>query len=169
MYSMRTRLNNFSEFSNFILQAIIYYQRHSPPPTYIHPLPSTSSTKCSFWLVDQTQAQLSMEYFVSNLGQTDQAVLTVILQEVKALSLTHPDLLTHNIDKVSKLSQNGSSAVRILVQQLREDNQKRSGRGTGYMYLLQVPIKKSLLYWYKYMLLYTYLNTVSVFISIKQR
>ena len=128
MYSMRTRLNNFSEFSNFILQAIIYYQRHSPPPTYIHPLPSTSSTKCSFWLVVQTQAQLSMEYFVSNLGQTDQAVLTVILQEVKALSLTHPDLLTHNIDKVSKLSQNGSSAVRILVQQLREDNQKRSGR-----------------------------------------
>lgn len=94
----------------------------------------------------QTQAQLSMEYFVSNLGQTDQAVLTVILQEVKALSLTHPDLLTHNIDKVSKLSQNGSSAVRILVQQLREDNQKRSGRGAGYMYLLQVLIQKSLLY-----------------------
>ncbi|XP_022345300.2 ventricular zone-expressed PH domain-containing protein homolog 1-like [Crassostrea virginica] len=76
--------------------------------------------------INETQAQLSMEYFVSNLSQTDQAVLTVILQEVKALSLTHPDLLTHNIDKVSKLSQNGSSAVRILVQQLREDNQKRS-------------------------------------------
>lgn len=73
----------------------------------------------------QDQAQLSMEYFVSNLTQTDQAVLTVILQEIKALGLTHPDLLAQNMDKIGKLSQNGSSAVRILVQQLKEDNKKR--------------------------------------------
>lgn len=73
----------------------------------------------------QDQAQLSMEYFVSNLTQTDQAVLTVILQEIKALGLTHPDQLAQNMDKIGKLSQNGSSAVRILVQQLKEDNKKR--------------------------------------------
>lgn len=73
----------------------------------------------------QDQAQLSMEYFVSNLTQTDQAVLTVILQEIKALGLTHPDLLAQNMDKIGKLSQNSSSAVRILVQQLKEDNKKR--------------------------------------------
>eukprot|EP00105_Crassostrea_gigas_P030983 XP_011453537.1 PREDICTED: ventricular zone-expressed PH domain-containing protein homolog 1 [Crassostrea gigas] len=76
--------------------------------------------------INEDQAQLSMEYFVSNLTQTDQAVLTVILQEIKALGLTHPDLLAQNMDKIGKLSQNGSSAVRILVQQLKEDNKKRS-------------------------------------------
>lgn len=37
--------------------------------------------------INEDQAQLSMEYFVSNLTQTDQAVLTVILQEIKALGL----------------------------------------------------------------------------------
>ncbi|XP_062571516.1 ventricular zone-expressed PH domain-containing protein homolog 1-like [Saccostrea cucullata] len=76
--------------------------------------------------INEEQAQLSMNYFVSNLTQTDQAVLTVILQEIKALSINHPELLADNMDKISKLSQNGSSAVRILVQQLKDDNKKRS-------------------------------------------
>lgn len=93
------------------------------------PLLSVDASTCTYvvWslCVTQNQAQLSMEYFVSNLTQTDQAVLTVILQEIKALGLTHPELLTQNMDKIGKLSQNGSSAVRILVQQLKEDNKKR--------------------------------------------
>lgn len=70
-----------------------------------------------------------MAYFVSNLNQTDQSVLTVILQEVKALSLTHPELLVENMDKISKLSQSGSSAIRILVQQLKDDEKKRQALG----------------------------------------
>ncbi|XP_048762848.2 ventricular zone-expressed PH domain-containing protein homolog 1-like [Ostrea edulis] len=76
--------------------------------------------------INEEQAQQSMAYFVSNLNQTDQSVLTVILQEVKALSLTHPELLVENMDKISKLSQSGSSAIRILVQQLKDDEKKRS-------------------------------------------
>lgn len=98
-----------------------YYQEMSEP------LLSVDASTYVVWslCVTQNQAQLSMEYFVSNLTQTDQAVLTVILQEIKALGLTHPELLTQNMDKIGKLSQNGSSAVRILVQQLKEDNKKR--------------------------------------------
>ena len=72
----------------------------------------------------QTQARKSMEYFISSLSLTDQTALTVVLQEIKALSLTNHALLAENITEVGKLAQSGSSAVRILVQQLKEDHKK---------------------------------------------
>ena len=65
-----------------------------------------------------------MDYFLSCLGLKDQAVLAVILQEIKALSINSPSLLEENIVEISKLSQNGSSTVRLLVQQLKEDLKK---------------------------------------------
>lgn len=65
-----------------------------------------------------------MDYFISQLGSSDQTALTVTLQEVKALSVNHSSLLTENIEHISKLSQSGSSAVRLLVQQLKDDQKK---------------------------------------------
>ena len=65
-----------------------------------------------------------MEYFISSLSLTDQTALTVVLQEIKALSLTNHALLAENIAEIGKLAQSGSSAVRILVQQLKEDHKK---------------------------------------------
>ncbi|XP_060066450.1 protein melted-like [Ylistrum balloti] len=76
--------------------------------------------------LNKDYARKSMEYFVSQFASADQTVLTVILQEIKALSLNNHDLLALNLEEISKLSQNGSSAVRILVQQLKEDNNKYS-------------------------------------------
>ncbi|OWF39852.1 Ventricular zone-expressed PH domain-containing protein-like 1 [Mizuhopecten yessoensis] len=76
--------------------------------------------------IHKDYARKSMDYFVSQFGSADQTALTVILQEIKALSLNNHDLLDLNLEEISKLSRNGSSAVRILVQQLKEDNSKYS-------------------------------------------
>ena len=65
-----------------------------------------------------------MVYFVSSLNLKDQTALAVILQEVKALSINNHSLLEENSIEISKLSQSGSSAVRLLVQQLKEDLKK---------------------------------------------
>ena len=66
-----------------------------------------------------------MNYLVSSLSTlTDQSALVVILQEIKAVGLLHHNLLADNITEISKLSQCGSSAVRILVHQLKDDNKK---------------------------------------------
>ncbi|CAG2226491.1 Ventricular zone-expressed PH domain-containing protein [Mytilus edulis] len=77
--------------------------------------------------IDQDNARRSMVYFVSCLGMKDQTALAVILQEIKALSINNHSLLEENIIEISKLSQSGSSAVRLLVQQLKDDlkNSKR--------------------------------------------
>ena len=72
----------------------------------------------------QENAKKSMVYFVSSLNLKDQTALAVILQEVKALSINNHSLLEENIIEISKLSQSGSSAVRLLVQQLKEDLKK---------------------------------------------
>ncbi|KAK3105302.1 hypothetical protein FSP39_021942 [Pinctada imbricata] len=76
--------------------------------------------------IDETQARSSMKYFMSSLSLADQTALTVALQEIKALCLSHHALLAENIEEISKLAQSGSSAVRILVQQLKEDHKKYS-------------------------------------------
>lgn len=65
-----------------------------------------------------------MDYFVSCLSMKDQTALAVILQEIKALCINNHDLLEENIVEISKLSQSGSSTVRLLVQQLKEDLKK---------------------------------------------
>lgn len=65
-----------------------------------------------------------MDYFVSCLSMKDQTALAVILQEIKALCINNHDLLEGNIVEISKLSQSGSSTVRLLVQQLKEDLKK---------------------------------------------
>ncbi|KAK3609256.1 hypothetical protein CHS0354_006181 [Potamilus streckersoni] len=74
------------------------------------------------------EAKKSMEYMVSQLGMTDHTALVAILQEVKALGIAHPQLLMENMAEINKLSQSGSSAVRILVQQIKEENKKYNGQ-----------------------------------------
>ena len=81
--------------------------------------------------IDEENAKKSMVYFVSSLNLMDQTALAVILQEVKALSINNHSLLEENIIEISKLSQSGSSAVRLLVQQLKEDLKKYSSPPQG--------------------------------------
>ncbi|XP_052212839.1 ventricular zone-expressed PH domain-containing protein homolog 1-like [Dreissena polymorpha] len=79
--------------------------------------------------VSQPHAIRSMAYLVLLLAKvTDQSALVVILQEIKALGLLHHELLEDNISEISRLSQSGSSSVRILVHQLKEDHKKYSGQ-----------------------------------------
>lgn len=73
----------------------------------------------------QVQAGHCMTYLVALLSSlNDQSALVVILQEIKALGLLHHDLLADNIAEISRLSQSGSSSVRILVHQIKEDDKK---------------------------------------------
>lgn len=81
--------------------------------------------------IDEENAKKSMVYFVSSLNLKDQTALAVILQEVKALSINNHSLLEENIIEISKLSQSGSSAVRLLVQQLKDDLKKYSSPPQG--------------------------------------
>lgn len=74
--------------------------------------------------IDKENAKKSMDYFVSCLSLKDQTALAVILQEMKALCINNHDLLEENIIEISKLSQSGSSTVRLLVQQLKDDLKK---------------------------------------------
>ncbi|XP_052820227.1 protein melted-like [Mya arenaria] len=68
-------------------------------------------------------------YLVSLLsGLSDQASLVVFLQEIKALGLIHHSLLADHMQEISRLSQSGSSSVRILVHQLKDDSKKYSGQ-----------------------------------------
>lgn len=79
--------------------------------------------------VSQVHAVKTMNYLVSLLSSlTDQSALVVILQEIKAIGLLHHNLLADNIADISKLSQCGSSAVRILVHQLKDDHKKYCGQ-----------------------------------------
>lgn len=74
----------------------------------------------------QPHAVKSMSYLVSLLTSlNDQSALVVILQEIKALGLQHHGLLADNIGEISRLSQSGSSSVRILVHQLKDDSKKK--------------------------------------------
>ena len=65
-----------------------------------------------------------MNYLVSQLNLTDQSALVGVLQEIKALGLLYHDLLADNMGEINKLSQCGSSAVRLLVHQLKDDLKK---------------------------------------------
>ncbi|XP_052760397.1 ventricular zone-expressed PH domain-containing protein-like [Mya arenaria] len=79
--------------------------------------------------VSLPHAVRTMGYLVSLLsGLSDQASLVVILQEIKALGLIHHSLLADHMQEISRLSQSGSSSVRILVHQLKDDSKKYSGQ-----------------------------------------
>ncbi|CAG5118467.1 unnamed protein product [Candidula unifasciata] len=74
--------------------------------------------------VSQEQAQKSVRYLVSKLTGMDQSVLPAVLQEIRGLGLRHHSLIEEHLDKICKLSTSGSSAVRLLVQQIQEDVRK---------------------------------------------
>ncbi|KAL4221293.1 sensory organ morphogenesis [Mactra antiquata] len=95
-------------------------------PVYIHQVVQIIG---AIGTVSQVNAVQTMNYLVSLLSTlTDQSGLVGILQEIKALGLLHHNLLADNIAEISKLSQCGSSAVRILVHQLKDDHKKYSGQ-----------------------------------------
>lgn len=66
-----------------------------------------------------------MAYFVLKLPGMDQSVLPSVLQEIRTLGQANHALLEENLDRICKLSSSGSSAVRHLVQQIREDVRKQ--------------------------------------------
>ncbi|XP_059164371.1 ventricular zone-expressed PH domain-containing protein homolog 1-like [Physella acuta] len=76
--------------------------------------------------ISQDQAKKSMDYLVGKLGGMDPSILPAVLQEIRGLSLTNHSLLSENMDKISKLSTSGSSSVRLMVQQIRDDVRKHN-------------------------------------------
>ncbi|GFO21955.1 triosephosphate isomerase, partial [Plakobranchus ocellatus] len=74
--------------------------------------------------INKEEAERSMTYLVSHLSSADQSVLPCVLQEMRGLGLIWPDLIEEHIEQISKLSGSGSSAVRLMVQQIREDLRK---------------------------------------------
>ncbi|WAQ96782.1 hypothetical protein MAR_029472 [Mya arenaria] len=77
-------------------------------------------------IIDHPHVLMTMGYLVSLLSElSDQASLVVILQEIKGL--IHHSLLADHMQEISRLSQSGSSSVRILVHQLKDDCKKYSG------------------------------------------
>lgn len=74
--------------------------------------------------LSEEQAKKSMDYLVSKLGGMDKSILPSVLQEIRGLGLCNHCLLSDNMDKISKLSTSSSSAVRLMVQQIRDDVRK---------------------------------------------
>ncbi|CAL1527244.1 unnamed protein product [Lymnaea stagnalis] len=74
--------------------------------------------------LSEEQAKKSMDYLISKLGGMDKSILPSVLQEIRGLGLGNHCLLSDNMDKISKLSTSSSSAVRLMVQQIREDVRK---------------------------------------------
>ena len=65
-----------------------------------------------------------MEYLSSQLSVTDPTMLPLVLQELRGLGQVHRGLLPLAMEEVEKLATSGSSAVRLLVQQIKEDHKK---------------------------------------------
>ncbi|XP_064611222.1 ventricular zone-expressed PH domain-containing protein homolog 1-like isoform X2 [Liolophura sinensis] len=77
--------------------------------------------------LSESHAKESLEYLVGQLASTEHAIQPIVLQEIRALCLTNHSLLAEHIAEINKLGQNCASSVRILVEQLKDDNQKYSG------------------------------------------
>ncbi|XP_076451908.1 ventricular zone-expressed PH domain-containing protein homolog 1-like isoform X2 [Babylonia areolata] len=77
--------------------------------------------------VDEEEGEKSMETLVAHLSDTDPTLLPVVLQEVRGLALAHHHLLPPAMPHVQPLANSGSSAVRLLVQQIKEDHKKYVG------------------------------------------
>ncbi|ESO88785.1 hypothetical protein LOTGIDRAFT_234384 [Lottia gigantea] len=74
--------------------------------------------------LNEAEADRALKYFNSMLKTSEDSALPMILQEMRAIGLTHPELLSPYMEEVNKLSTNVSSAVRIHVQSMKEDQQK---------------------------------------------
>ncbi|KAK7493731.1 hypothetical protein BaRGS_00015060 [Batillaria attramentaria] len=77
--------------------------------------------------VDEEEGRKSIEFLASRVGSMDQTLSPLVLQEIRGLGLAHHHLLPPVMDEVEKLAASGSSAVRLLVQQIKEDNKKYLG------------------------------------------
>ncbi|GFR64654.1 ventricular zone-expressed PH domain-containing-like protein 1 [Elysia marginata] len=74
--------------------------------------------------LSKEEAERSMKYLAFHLTSVDQSILPSVLQEMRALGLLWPDLFKEHVDGITKLSASGSSAVRLMVQQIQEDLKK---------------------------------------------
>ncbi|KAI8795414.1 ventricular zone-expressed PH domain-containing protein 1 [Biomphalaria glabrata] len=74
--------------------------------------------------VSLEQAKKSMDYLISKLSAVDQSVVPLLLQEIRGLCQMYPNLLSENMEKISRLSSSSSGSVRLMVQQIREDYRK---------------------------------------------
>lgn len=74
--------------------------------------------------LSQNEGQKSIEFLVEQLGRVEQTLLPLLLQEIRGIGLAHHHLLQLVIRDVDKLAASCSSAVRLLVQQIREDYKK---------------------------------------------
>ncbi|KAH9495102.1 Ventricular zone-expressed PH domain-containing protein 1 [Bulinus truncatus] len=76
--------------------------------------------------VSQEQAKKSMGYLISKLSTVDQSVLPSLLHEILGLGQMYHNLLSENMDKISRLSSSSSGSVRLMVQQIKDDFRKYS-------------------------------------------
>ncbi|XP_046338348.1 ventricular zone-expressed PH domain-containing protein homolog 1-like [Haliotis rufescens] len=90
-------------------------------------VPQVAQIMGAIGTISQTEAKKSMNYLVSRLTTTEPALLPTILQEIRGIGLNHNTLLVDNMEEVGKLASSGSSAVRLFVQQMKEDLKKYDG------------------------------------------
>ncbi|KAK7093613.1 hypothetical protein V1264_007332 [Littorina saxatilis] len=77
--------------------------------------------------VDEEEGKKSIEYLASQLNTTDPTYQPLVLQEIRGVGQAHHHLLQGIMGEVDKQASSGSSAVRLLVQQIKEDNKKYQG------------------------------------------
>ncbi|XP_067658880.1 ventricular zone-expressed PH domain-containing protein homolog 1-like [Haliotis asinina] len=90
-------------------------------------LPQVAQIMGALGTLSQTEAKKSMSYLVSRLTTTEPALLPTILQEIRGIGMNHNTLLADNMEVIGKLASSGSSAVRLFVQQIKEDLKKYNG------------------------------------------
>lgn len=77
--------------------------------------------------VDEGEGRLSIEFLAGRLAGMDQTLSPLVLNEIRGLGLIYHHFLPPIMDEVEKQATSGSSAVRLLVQQIKEDNKKYLG------------------------------------------
>ncbi|XP_046572947.1 ventricular zone-expressed PH domain-containing protein homolog 1-like [Haliotis rubra] len=90
-------------------------------------VPQVAQIMGALGTVSQTEAKKSMNYLVSRLTTTEPALLPTILQEIRGIGMNHNTLLADNVEEIGKLASSGSRAVRLFVQQIKEDLKKYNG------------------------------------------
>ena len=81
-------------------------------------------TFISFILFQEVSKE-SIDFLVSKLSGMDQSIMPSVLQEIRGLGQAYQELLTDCVDQISRLCGSGSSAVRLIIQQMKEDVSKR--------------------------------------------